>query len=108
MLRSIRGISGEVCVYHVYGAAVVRVLRQHPDPLLQDVTVVHHNLTHILKTHGELTTSHSHVQVISPAQHPSLYLGEFDHEHEGLLRVGPGQLLPQLADRLDTRHQVHS
>lgn len=39
------------CAYHVDGAAVVGVLRQHPDPLLQDVTVVHHNLTHILKTH---------------------------------------------------------
>ncbi len=37
------------CAYHVNGAAVVGVLRQHPDPLFQDVTVVHHNLTHILK-----------------------------------------------------------
>lgn len=39
------------CAYHVDGAAVVGVLGQHPDPLLQDVTVVHHNLTHILQTH---------------------------------------------------------
>lgn len=37
-----------------------------------------------------------------------LHLGEFDHEHESLLGVGPEQLLPQVADRLDTSHQVHS
>lgn len=36
-----------------------------------------------------------------------VYLCELDHEHEGLLRVRPGQLLPQLADRLNTGHQVH-
>lgn len=55
--------------------------------------------------------------MISPVQHPirairadgrSPYLGELDHKHESLLRVRPEQLLPQLVDRLDTGHQIHS
>lgn len=36
-----------------------------------------------------------------------MHLGDFDHEHESLLGVRPGQLFPQLADGLDARHQVH-
>lgn len=35
------------------------------------------------------------------------HLSDFHHEHEGLLRIRPEELLPQLANRLDTRHQVH-
>lgn len=41
------------CSHHVDGAAMVGVLGQQPDPLLQDVTVVHHNLAHILQKHGK-------------------------------------------------------
>lgn len=48
-----RSLSSSPAPYHVDGAAVVGVLRQHPDPLLQGVAVVHHNLAHILEAHRE-------------------------------------------------------
>lgn len=35
-------------------------------------------------------------------------LSDFDHDHEGLLRIRPEELLPHLAYRLNTCHQIHS
>lgn len=38
-----------VCTHHVDGAGRVGLFRQEPDPSLQDVAVVHHNLAHVLQ-----------------------------------------------------------
>lgn len=35
-------------------------------------------------------------------------LSDFDHDHEGLFRIRPEKLLPHLAYRLDTWHQINS
>lgn len=46
--------------HHVDGAGRVRVFRQQPDPPLQDVTVIHHNLAHILQQQQQCVVSVSH------------------------------------------------